>query len=89
MLATAQRHHDCPILPPIRATIVAGNNDVGIRISDQGVYLTTLPIRPSTTQPQAGVFLFLKLNHRLTCSRFPTSETLHGWRTLGLGRCAE
>jgi len=36
MLATAQKYHDALILPPIRATIVAGNNDVGVRISDQG-----------------------------------------------------
>jgi hypothetical protein len=36
MLATVQKYHDTPTLPPIRATIVAGNNDVAIRISDQG-----------------------------------------------------
>ncbi|KIM90835.1 hypothetical protein PILCRDRAFT_94521 [Piloderma croceum F 1598] len=36
MLATIQKYHDAATLPPIRATIVAGNNDVGIRISDQG-----------------------------------------------------
>jgi len=36
MLATVQRYHNAPVLPPIRATIVAGNDDVGIRISDQG-----------------------------------------------------
>jgi pyruvate dehydrogenase kinase 2/3/4 len=39
MLATVQRYHNAPVLPPIRATIVAGNDDVGIRISDQGVFL--------------------------------------------------
>jgi pyruvate dehydrogenase kinase 2/3/4 len=38
MLATVQKYHDAATLPPIHATIVAGNNDVGIRISDQGVY---------------------------------------------------
>jgi len=36
MLATVQKYHDAATLPPIHATVVAGNNDVGIRISDQG-----------------------------------------------------
>ncbi|KAJ7682775.1 alpha-ketoacid dehydrogenase kinase N-terminal domain-containing protein [Mycena polygramma] len=36
MRATASQHRSSSTLPPIRATIVAGANDVGIRISDQG-----------------------------------------------------
>jgi hypothetical protein len=36
MRATGFRHRDSVTLPPIRATIVAGENDVGVRISDQG-----------------------------------------------------
>lgn len=36
MRATGLRHRDATALPPIRATIVAGENDVGVRISDQG-----------------------------------------------------
>jgi len=36
MRATGLGHRDATPLPPIRATIVAGENDVGVRISDQG-----------------------------------------------------
>lgn len=36
MRATAVTHNDSATLPVITATIVAGANDVGIRISDQG-----------------------------------------------------
>jgi pyruvate dehydrogenase kinase 2/3/4 len=42
MRATAVKHHDSPTLPSICATIVAGANDVGIRISDQGSHLMFL-----------------------------------------------
>jgi pyruvate dehydrogenase kinase 2/3/4 len=52
MLATVQKYHDAATLPPIHATVVAGNNDVGIRISDQGVYqialCVVLIINPTT-----------------------------------------
>jgi pyruvate dehydrogenase kinase 2/3/4 len=37
MRAVAITHSGASSLPPIRATIVAGENDVGIRISDQGI----------------------------------------------------
>ena len=89
MLATAQRYHDAPILPPIRATIVAGNNDVGIRISDQGVCRVALCVTLSIIILQAEVFLFLKLKLRLIYSRSHTSETLRVWNTLALGRCEQ
>jgi len=36
MRATGLNHRNSSTLPPIRATIVAGENDVGVRISDQG-----------------------------------------------------
>ena len=36
MRATVVKHHGSPTLPVIRATIAEGENDVGIRISDQG-----------------------------------------------------
>ncbi|KAF8845800.1 alpha-ketoacid dehydrogenase kinase [Paxillus ammoniavirescens] len=36
MRATGFRHRDSVTLPPICATIVAGEHDVGVRISDQG-----------------------------------------------------
>jgi hypothetical protein len=38
MTATGLNHRSSSSLPPIRATIVAGENDVGVRISDQGWY---------------------------------------------------
>ncbi|KAL0949535.1 hypothetical protein HGRIS_009585 [Hohenbuehelia grisea] len=41
MRATVLKHGDAPVLPPILATIVVGDNDVGIRISDQGGGLLT------------------------------------------------
>lgn len=40
MLATILKYRDTSVLPPIRATIVAGKDDVGIRISDQGLTAT-------------------------------------------------
>ncbi|KAI0939949.1 hypothetical protein AcV5_001188 [Taiwanofungus camphoratus] len=43
--ATRLRHPNVAKLPPIRATIVAGDNDVAIRISDQGGGLLTPKIR--------------------------------------------
>ncbi|KAK2466233.1 hypothetical protein APHAL10511_001875 [Amanita phalloides] len=36
MRATIKKHRNRPTLPPILATIAAGDNDVSIRISDQG-----------------------------------------------------
>jgi len=36
MRATKLNHRSSSTLPPIHATIVAGENDVGLRISDQG-----------------------------------------------------
>jgi hypothetical protein len=36
MRATYVKHHGKPSLPPIQVTIVGGEHDVGIRISDQG-----------------------------------------------------
>ncbi|KAF5388229.1 hypothetical protein D9615_000433 [Tricholomella constricta] len=38
MRATAVKHSAAPVLPVIRATIAAGDNDVGIRISDQDLF---------------------------------------------------
>jgi pyruvate dehydrogenase kinase 2/3/4 len=38
MHATLVKHRTSAMLPSIRATIVAGENDVGIRISDEGMF---------------------------------------------------
>jgi hypothetical protein len=89
MLATVQKYHDAATLPPIRATIVAGNNDVGIRISDQGMCVSNYFVRGTYHKPyyRRRSFLFLKSNLRLTSSRSRTSETPHVWSTLALGHC--
>ncbi|KAF7301683.1 Protein-serine/threonine kinase [Mycena indigotica] len=42
MQATALHHRGAPGLPPIRATVSSGANDVGVRISDQGGGLATV-----------------------------------------------
>ncbi|KAH7929474.1 alpha-ketoacid dehydrogenase kinase [Leucogyrophana mollusca] len=45
MRATELNHRDASTLPAIRATIVAGENDVGVRISDQGGGLSSAQIQ--------------------------------------------
>ncbi|KIJ70536.1 hypothetical protein HYDPIDRAFT_172332 [Hydnomerulius pinastri MD-312] len=45
MRATGLKHRNSLTLPPICATIVAGENDVGVRISDQGGGLSSAPIQ--------------------------------------------
>ncbi|KAH0840152.1 alpha-ketoacid dehydrogenase kinase [Lanmaoa asiatica] len=45
MRATSLRHRNAIALPPIHATIVAGENDVGVRISDQGGGLPSASIQ--------------------------------------------
>lgn len=44
MHATVAKHHESSNPPAIRATIVAGENDVGIRISDEGTFLLLSPL---------------------------------------------
>jgi len=46
MYTTCVKHNGAARLPPILATIVAGENNVGIRISDQGDkhYLFTMQL---------------------------------------------
>lgn len=48
MHATKIMHRNSASLPPVRATIAAGVNDVGIRISDQG---TSAPLPSYWPQP--------------------------------------
>jgi len=45
MHATGLRHQDAGTLPPIHATIVVGEDDVGVRISDQGGGLSSASIQ--------------------------------------------
>ena len=42
MRSTVLKHQGVPVLPPIQVTIVAGENDISLRISDQGQYSRTL-----------------------------------------------
>ena len=45
MHATVLTHHKNGVLPPIRVTVVAGEHDIGLRISDQGMMLNkTAPL---------------------------------------------
>ncbi|KZW04069.1 alpha-ketoacid dehydrogenase kinase [Exidia glandulosa HHB12029] len=48
MRFTRLHHRDADIPPPIRVTVVAGTNDIHIRISDQGGGLLTTDIRQPT-----------------------------------------
>ncbi|KAH7914330.1 alpha-ketoacid dehydrogenase kinase [Hygrophoropsis aurantiaca] len=45
MRATELHHRNASILPSIRATVVAGENEVGLRISDQGGGLSSAQIQ--------------------------------------------
>jgi pyruvate dehydrogenase kinase 2/3/4 len=50
MYATALHHRNADSLPPIRATVVGGQDSIGIRISDQGggLWTSSNPIRCSS-----------------------------------------
>uniref|UniRef100_D8PNK5 Protein-serine/threonine kinase n=1 Tax=Schizophyllum commune (strain H4-8 / FGSC 9210) TaxID=578458 RepID=D8PNK5_SCHCM len=68
MRATVETHPDTNHFPPIHATIVAGEHDVGIRISDQGGGLLTPHTRVSSP---ADLFSFSHVRNgvRLESSR--------------------
>ncbi|KAL1755096.1 branched-chain alpha-ketoacid dehydrogenase [Schizophyllum commune] len=68
MRATVETHPDTNHFPPIHATIVAGEHDVGIRISDQGGGLLTPYTRVSSP---ADLFSFSHVRNgvRLESSR--------------------
>ena len=51
MRATVETHPDTNHFPPIHATIVAGEHDVGIRISDQGSLISPDPAIASLPLP--------------------------------------
>ncbi|OAX43470.1 alpha-ketoacid dehydrogenase kinase [Rhizopogon vinicolor AM-OR11-026] len=56
MRATGLNHRNSSTLPPILATIVAGENDVGLRISDQGGhYFTRLEMNPKSISTGGGL----------------------------------
>lgn len=72
MWATVVKYRGSP-LPPIQATIVAGEDDVGIRISDQGGGLTT----PHIKSP-SDLFSFSHIRNasRMDNSRLGTLRTV-------------
>ncbi|KAJ6613414.1 alpha-ketoacid dehydrogenase kinase N-terminal domain-containing protein [Mycena sp. CBHHK59/15] len=81
MHATASHHRSAPSLPPIRATIVAGAHDVGIRISDQGGGLSLASIK---TPSDLFSFSHIRNAARLQNSRIGALRTVssspHGMR---------
>lgn len=62
MRATGLEHRHATSLPPIHATIVAGEDDVSIRISDQGVVCTVVGLLSLTASRGWTVFE----QHRIT-----------------------
>ncbi|TRM67523.1 branched-chain alpha-ketoacid dehydrogenase [Schizophyllum amplum] len=83
MRATIETHQHTRHLPPIHATIVAGDHDVGIRISDQGGGLLTPTTRVSSP---ADLFSFSHVRNgvRLESERIGALRSLsaseHGVR---------
>ncbi|KAF8655283.1 hypothetical protein AX16_003182 [Volvariella volvacea WC 439] len=87
MRATAIKHSDIDPLPTIQATIAAGENDVGIRISDQGGGLLTQQNRIKTP---SDLFSFSHVRNaaRLEQSRLGALRTISSsqegmWATVG------
>ncbi|KAG6836516.1 hypothetical protein H0H93_007193 [Arthromyces matolae] len=72
--ATLLKHCKSGTLPPIRATIVDGENDVGIRISDQGGGLLT-PENPIKTPSDLFSFSHVRNASRLEDSRIGALRT--------------
>ncbi|KAJ7771399.1 branched-chain alpha-ketoacid dehydrogenase kinase [Mycena maculata] len=81
MWATVSQHRGASTLPPIRATIVAGTNDVGIRISDQGGGLSNTLVK---TPSDLFSFSHVRNAARLQNSRIGALRTVssspHGMR---------
>ncbi|KAJ7180133.1 branched-chain alpha-ketoacid dehydrogenase kinase [Mycena crocata] len=73
MRATASHHPGIPTLPPIRATIVAGANDVGVRISDQGGGLSHTSVK---TPSDLFSFSHIRNSARLQNSRIGALRTV-------------
>ncbi|KAJ7507840.1 branched-chain alpha-ketoacid dehydrogenase [Mycena galericulata] len=81
MWATTSHHRGASTLPPIHATIVAGANDVGIRISDQGGGLSHTSVK---TPSDLFSFSHVRNAARLQNSRIGALRTVssspHGMR---------
>jgi hypothetical protein len=76
MLATHAKHFHDPFLPPIQVTIVAGEHDVAIRISDQGSLDSLFFSERLLTffyiyiKAEGSATHAIKCRNLLTCSRF-------------------
>lgn len=88
MHATGLRHQDAATLPPIQATIVVGEDDVGVRISDQGGQIESrLTIDCRICMWQEEVFLQHPSNRLQIYSRSLTYAMRREWTMTGLERC--
>ena len=85
MRATRVKHPTSDVLPPIRATVVASDNNVCIRISDQGIYVSLSAVQSALTNAylQEEGSSRRKSSHPLTYFPSPTYGTLRDWQTLG------
>ncbi|KAJ7700124.1 branched-chain alpha-ketoacid dehydrogenase kinase [Mycena rosella] len=81
MRATTSYHRGASTIPPIRATIVAGANDIGVRISDQGGGLSDTLVK---TPSDLFSFSHIRNAARLQNSRIGALRTVssspHGMR---------
>ena len=90
MQATVASHSRASSLPPIRVTIVAGADNIGMRISDQGMYSTYVHVNFSHVASGGGLMndqikspsdLF-SYSHTRNAARMEISR-LGGLRTIG------
>ncbi|KAJ8086673.1 putative protein kinase [Marasmius tenuissimus] len=70
MRATRLNHRNSSSLPPVRATIAAGANDIGIRISDEGGGLHTIQTQYGIKSP-SDLFSF---SHTRNSTRMETGR---------------
>ncbi|KAJ7498894.1 branched-chain alpha-ketoacid dehydrogenase [Mycena latifolia] len=81
MRATTLHHRGASSIPPIRATIVAGANDIGVRISDQGGGLSdTLVKTPSDLFSFSHVRNATRLQNSRIGALRTVSSSPHGMR---------
>jgi len=81
MRATTTHHRGTSTLPPIRATIVAGANDIGVRISDQGGGLSDALVKtPSDLFSFSHIRNATRLQHSRIISLRSVSSSPHGMR---------
>ena len=82
MRATVAKHHEPPTLPVIRATIAESENDVGIRISDEGEQVIDLldSLVPCSIQAVAWSLPITQYKTLRTSFPFLMCAMLLGWK---------